>query len=228
MLLKSLFLVALVAAQTTTNTTTTTTTDTTTTDTTTPTTTPTTVTTTVDTPTTLTTTVCPSSTSYCPSKCTEHHHHHYHTKTICTTINNTPCWLYVWPCPTATTSFITSTAYVAPTSAVAPACVPCTSYVTQTVNPPAVCTTMIFCDIVDQSENCVAQNNRLIEEIASEALRSGGNVYVNGQMVVFASGSSSSTASTGSVSGQDANDAAATNQGVPIAIAAIMGCLLFF
>jgi hypothetical protein len=85
---------------------------------------------------------------------------------------------------------------------------------------------MIFCDIVDQSENCLARDNRVIEEIASEALRSGGNVYVNGQLVVFASGSSNS--STGSVSGQDANNAVTTKQGVSAAVAAILGCLLFF
>lgn len=109
---------------------------------------------------------------------------------------------------------ITSTAYVAPvaavvapvsvapTSAAAPVCVPCTSYVTQTVNPPAVCTTMIFCDVADQSENCISQNNRMIESIASRALRSGGNVFINGQRVVFeVSASASASASVSVISG---------------------------
>lgn len=96
-----------------------------------------------------------------------------------------------------TTETVTVTASVAPI--VAAVCVPCTSIVTETLTPSLVCTTMIFCDIADQSENCRLQNELNIESIASVALRQGGQVYVNGQLVVFES--SSASAKTAVISG---------------------------
>lgn len=216
-------------------------------------------------PTTVTTTFCPTSRSHHtrPHKPTRHHDHCHdrrdrchdrHERPCCKTTSYTTCieqktcCIYVYPCPTNTTSVITSTSYVqcpapaptqqvAPTREAAPVCTPCTSYVTETVRPSLVCTTMIFCDVADQSENCRLQNEMKIEEIASLALREGGQVFVNGQLVVFensgrGSGSGATTVVSGTssltVTGQKANDAPAiAGSGVVGALALLAGIMMF-
>lgn len=92
---------------------------------------------------------------------------------------------------------------------------------------------MIFCDIADQSENCIAQNNQHIESIVSMAVRQGGQVFVNGQLVVFntaeRSGSSvvvSSGSSVVTVTGQQANDA--SNIGYGNSVIALFGGIALF
>jgi hypothetical protein len=91
---------------------------------------------------------------------------------------------------------------------------------------------MIFCDVVDQSENCIAQNNRIIESIASRALRSGGNVFINGQRVVFevsasASASVVSGSSVATITGLDANAAPGSLVNVLAGSAAALVGMLF-
>lgn len=235
-LLALALLVGGVVAQTTTEPTTTPTTTTTTT-TTTPTTTPITTPTPITTGTTVTstytsrTTHCPRSTHHhrpcCPHKCGP-------PKPCCETItkytriNECECCILVHPCPTNTTVLLTTTVTVAPTveavapvSLVVPSCTPCTSYVTTTVHPPLVCTTMIFCDVADQGENCRQQNELEIERIVQEGLRSGGQVFVNGQRVVFEPGTASTTVTSSTslltMTGMNINDASTSNVGLTLA-----------
>jgi hypothetical protein len=84
---------------------------------------------------------------------------------------------------------------------------------------------MIFCDIVDQSENCIDQNNDKIESIVSMALRHGGQVFINGQLVVFETSKSSVT--TVSLSGQNANSATSIKQGISLLFAVFLGGIMF-
>lgn len=131
---------------------------------------------------------------------------------------------------------------VAPTHAIAPIneCVPCTLYVSEVIRPTLVCTTMIFCDAADQSEDCRLQNELNIERIANEALRKGGQVFINGQLVVFANSGSNRSSSEATIvvsrtslitaTGQVSNDAAPEgygNQGLVGALALLAGIAMF-
>lgn len=160
--------------------------------------------------------------------------------------------IIIVPCPTCPTRNVTSTVSVLPTSAavlptsaavlptqqVLPVCTPCTNFVTVTTTPAMACTTMVFCDIADQSENCIAQNNQQIEKIVSEALRNGGQVFVNGQLVVFSTAESGSGSSGGSsvasgstlitVTGQQANMGTAEVATWGSSILAMAGAVAFY
>lgn len=129
---------------------------------------------------------------------------------------------------TTTVTVAPTSAAVAPINLVVPACIPCTSIVTETVLPSLVCTTMIFCDIADQSENCRQQNELEIEKIAQVALRSGGQVFVNGQVVVFENSKAVTSVVSGStlvtVTGLNANDAPASNAGYTLV--SVLGAVL--
>lgn len=111
--------------------------------------------------------------------------------------------------------------YVAPSNGLAPTnaagqCTPCTSYVLETTRASLACTTMIFCDLAEQSEACIAFDEAQIEKIAAAALRDGGQVFVNGQLVVFkrpsdaqtlSNSRASSKTSITRVAAQNSNDA---------------------
>lgn len=132
---------------------------------------------------------------------------------------------------TSTVTVAPTSAAVAPVNLVVPVCVPCTSVVTETVRPSLVCTTMIFCDAADQSENCRLQNEAKIEEIASLALRDGGQVFVNGHLVVFEkrenNGKQAAKKAAKKASGQNANDASSVSGGVFGLVAVAAGAFLF-
>lgn len=98
---------------------------------------------------------------------------------------------------------------------------------------------MVFCDIADQNADCVAADDAAIQSIAQLALREGGQVYVNGQLVVFNNGGSSnggnnnraitSGTSVITVTGQKANDAANIGGGMFAVLgAALAGAVFFF
>jgi hypothetical protein len=93
---------------------------------------------------------------------------------------------------------------------------------------------MVFCDIADQSSNCAAQNVAQIESIVSIAARQGGQIMVNGELVVFSSSGSTSVAvvsgtSVLTVTGQDSNAAAEHTTGFgAVGFAALLGAALLF
>jgi hypothetical protein len=90
---------------------------------------------------------------------------------------------------------------------------------------------MVLCDVAEQNNNCRQQDASQIESILSMASRSGGQVYVNGDLIIFSSESTRvSNTSEVVAAGQNANDATSEmlNPVLLGALLAIVGLLYMF